>query len=48
MISGEFNERGELFFDMGLIAADSEIVSVIALLDTGWILDFRFWIRRLC
>lgn len=40
MISGEFNSRGELFFDIGLIAADGDIIPVKALLDmgfTGWL-----------
>ncbi|MDY7012035.1 MAG: aspartyl protease [Cyanobacteriota bacterium] len=36
MISGEFNERGELFFEIGLIATDNEIIFVQALLDTGF------------
>lgn len=26
MISGEFNERGELFFEIGLITADGDII----------------------
>lgn len=36
MIQGEFNERGELFFEIGLISADGETISVMALLDTGF------------
>jgi predicted aspartyl protease len=36
MSQGEFNERGELFFEIGLISADEEIISVMALLDTGF------------
>lgn len=36
MIQGEFNERGELFFEIGLISADGEIIPVMALLDTGF------------
>ena len=36
MIQGEFNSRGELFFKISLISADGEIISVMALLDTGF------------
>ncbi len=36
MIQGEFNERGELFFEIGLMSADGEIIPVMALLDTGF------------
>lgn len=36
MISGEFNSRGELIFEIGLIAADSDVIPVNALLDTGF------------
>ncbi|AOY80602.1 aspartyl protease [Moorena producens JHB] len=36
MIQGEFNNRGELFFEVGLISADGEIVPVMAMLDTGF------------
>lgn len=36
MIQGEFNESGELFFEIGLISADGEIFPVTALLDTGF------------
>ncbi|NEQ12664.1 MAG: aspartyl protease, partial [Moorea sp. SIO3E2] len=36
MIQGEFNSRGELFFEIGLMSADGEIFPVMALLDTGF------------
>ncbi|KYC41933.1 aspartyl protease [Scytonema hofmannii PCC 7110] len=36
MISGEFNSKRELIFEIGLIAADSDIVPVKAILDTGF------------
>ena len=36
MIQGEFNKRGELFFEISLISADEEIIPVMALLDTGF------------
>ncbi len=36
MIEGYFNDRGELFFEMDLIAIDSSIITVDALLDTGF------------
>lgn len=36
MIVGRFGENGELFFDLELIAGDSEKFPVEALLDTGF------------
>lgn len=36
MIQGEFNSQGELFFEIGLVSADGEIIPVMALLDTGF------------
>ncbi len=36
MIQGEFNRFGELFFEIGLMSADGEIFTVMALLDTGF------------
>ena len=36
MISGEFSDRGELIFEIGLIAADGDVIPVKALLDTGF------------
>jgi len=36
MIEGYFNNRGELFFEMDLMATDSSIVTVDAMLDTGF------------
>ena len=42
MIQGEFNSRGELFFEIGLMSADGDIFPVMAMLDTGftqWIID---------
>jgi predicted aspartyl protease len=36
MILGEFNSSGELIFEIGLIAADGDIIPVKALLDTGF------------
>lgn len=36
MIQGFFGENGELFFEIDLIAADGSIVTVNALLDTGF------------
>ena len=36
MISGIFNRKGELIFDIGLIAADETTVPVRALFDTGF------------
>ena len=36
MIQGEFNSQGELFFEIGLMSADGEIIPVMAMLDTGF------------
>jgi clan AA aspartic protease len=36
MIQGEFNSQGELFFEIGLMSADGDIIPVKALLDTGF------------
>ncbi|MBO1347132.1 MAG: aspartyl protease [Hormoscilla sp. GUM202] len=36
MIQGEFDELGQLFFEIDLIAANGEIFSTMALLDTGF------------
>ena len=36
MISGEFGENGELFFEIELIAASGEIFPIEVLLDTGF------------
>ena len=36
MKKGYFNSRGELFFEMDLMMIDSSIVTVDALLDTGF------------
>ncbi len=36
MIQGEFNSRGELFFEIGLLSADGDVIPVMALLDTGF------------
>lgn len=36
MKKGHFNNRGELFFQMDLIAFDNSIITVDALLDTGF------------
>ena len=36
MIKGDFNFRGELFFEMNLKANDGLIVTVDAMLDTGF------------
>ena len=36
MISGEFNSKGELIFEIGLIAADKDVLPVQTLLDTGF------------
>jgi predicted aspartyl protease len=36
MISGEFSDKGELIFEIGLIAADGDVIPVRALLDTGF------------
>ena len=44
MIEGEFNSRGELFFEIGLIPEDGDSIPVMALLDTG----FTGWIALDC
>jgi predicted aspartyl protease len=36
MILGEFNNKGELIFEVGLIAADGDVIPVNGLLDTGF------------
>lgn len=36
MIQEEFNRRGELLFEIGLMSADGAILPVMALLDTGF------------
>ena len=36
MKKGYFNSRGELFFEINLMAVDSSIVTVDAMLDTGF------------
>ncbi|MBD2612771.1 aspartyl protease [Nostoc punctiforme FACHB-252] len=36
MIFGQFNSRGELIFEISLIAADGDVIPVQALLDTGF------------
>ncbi len=36
MILGDFNSRGELIFEIGLVTANGEIIPVQALLDTGF------------
>ena len=36
MIQSSFGNRGELFFEIDLIAADSSLITVNALLDTGF------------
>ena len=36
MISGEFGERGELFFEIELIATNGEIFPIEVLFDTGF------------
>jgi predicted aspartyl protease len=36
MIAGEFNSKGELVFEIGLISADGEVIPVNVLLDTGF------------
>jgi predicted aspartyl protease len=36
MISGEFNSKGELVFEIGLIGAEGEPIPVNVLLDTGF------------
>jgi predicted aspartyl protease len=35
-MTGHFNNKGELFFEMGLMAIDSSIMTVDAMLDTGF------------
>ncbi|MBD2744516.1 aspartyl protease [Coleofasciculus sp. FACHB-1120] len=35
MIQGEFDEIGQLFFEIDLISANGEVLPTIALLDTG-------------
>lgn len=36
MILGEFNGRGELIFEVGLVASDGDIIPIQAVLDTGF------------
>jgi predicted aspartyl protease len=36
MILGEFDNEGKLCFEIGLIAADGEIIEASAILDTGF------------
>lgn len=36
MIQGSFSNQNELFFEIDLIAADSSVITVNALLDTGF------------
>ena len=36
MIFGEFNSRGELVFEIGLMAADNDVIPVSVVLDTGF------------
>ncbi|MBW4573207.1 MAG: aspartyl protease [Tolypothrix carrinoi HA7290-LM1] len=36
MISGEFNNEGELIFEINLISADKDVIPVNTLLDTGF------------
>ena len=36
MIEGYFNNRGELFFEIGLIASDKSVIFEPAILDTGF------------
>ncbi|MFB2835837.1 hypothetical protein [Floridanema evergladense] len=36
MIEGRFHEEGKLLFEIGLVAADGEIIITDALLDTGF------------
>jgi predicted aspartyl protease len=36
MIEGDFNNQGELFFEMGLIASDKSVMFVPTILDTGF------------
>ncbi len=48
MISGQFGDNKELFFELQLVAADGEIFFVQSLFDTrftdGWLaIDTRIW-----
>jgi len=36
MNQGHFNNKGELFFEIGLMAVDGSIMAVDAMLDTGF------------
>lgn len=36
MILGEFNSKGELIFEIGLIAVDGDSIPIQAILDTGF------------
>jgi predicted aspartyl protease len=36
MIEGRFDEEGKLFFEIGLVASDREVIWTEALLDTGF------------
>lgn len=36
MIEGKFSSRGELFFELDFVASDGSIITVDALLDTGF------------
>lgn len=36
MINGYFNNHGKLYFDLDLVAVDASIITVNALLDTGF------------
>ena len=36
MISGEFNSKGELIFEIGLISSNGDVIPVNVLLDTGF------------
>jgi hypothetical protein len=36
MKKGHFNQKGELFFQMNLMAVDNSIMTVDAMLDTGF------------
>jgi predicted aspartyl protease len=40
MISGRFGERGELIFEIELVAANGELIAVDVLLDTGFTTGF--------
>ena len=55
MISGKFNRKGELVFEVDLIAADETLISVDALFDTGftdWLLinnkyaEYLGWLKQ--